>query len=873
MKSFILKQSTLVVIFFAFAVGLILLFVGIDRALYSDKVQKTALNNAVSKTLEREKYFKNFLADSDSILIGIANSTIFQSYLKGKSVDTNALFLLIAHSSSNIMQLRYIDKNGIERIRVDRNKVGDDVFIIKKEALQNKSNCYYFTDSLTKPLGKLWFSSVDLNVEHNSIERPYKPTLRAILPISDKNNHFNGIVIINYFMAPFLDSFFNAPLYDMILADEKGYPLVHYEKKKNWGFYQQPQINLKDEFPEGYSAIFSSKFYKDDSIVARKLDLNIDGGLYLILQLKNSYLQKEHHETLEEYFIIALIVIALSFIVSLFLSGMVQKMMEGRLKLLDKIETEHQRYKILLDVAVDGVHILDLEGNLLECSYSFAEMLGYSDDEIRTLNVTDWDVNFSKETVLEIINSLKEKSALIETKHRRKDGSIYDASMTAVKIHILDNDYIYLSVRDITKQKLQEEELTKLLKEQEAFLSLQTASLFRINNRKFDSVSDFFTIQLGYTREEILGQDSHILYKDEEKYRSNGQIIYNALSVGKPCEVEYIAKRKDGSLLNLLVGFTPIEGYPSEAIGVAVDISKQKMTELKLTKAFMENDHLLNIIDYYVSFTKVGMDGIIKNISTNFCKQLGCLKEDVVGKNCNILKSGGTANSLYQKIWEADESEKELMYEIKNRNFENGTNWYRVSISPDYDEFNKLSGYIAFYENIDDQMMFKSNSETDKLTNLPNRGKIDDVLDKELLRANRYKQPFSVILIDIDHFKEVNDQFGHQTGDLILQEFARIVVKNIRITDFVGRWGGEEFLVICPNTNEKGAFSLAETLRKTIESNTFSLIQHKTASLGVAEYHEGSTLENLFKKADDALYAAKNTGRNRTSLSPASKTY
>jgi len=872
-KSFILKQSTLVVIFFAFAVGLILLFVGIDRALYSDKVQKTALNNAVSKTLEREKYFKNFLADSDSILIGIANSTIFQSYLKGKSVDTNALFLLIAHSSSNIMQLRYIDKNGIERIRVDRNKVGDDVFIIKKEALQNKSNCYYFTDSLTKPLGKLWFSSVDLNVEHNSIERPYKPTLRAILPISDKNNHFNGIVIINYFMAPFLDSFFNAPLYDMILADEKGYPLVHYEKKKNWGFYQQPQINLKDEFPEGYSAIFSSKFYKDDSIVARKLDLNIDGGLYLILQLKNSYLQKEHHETLEEYFIIALIVIALSFIVSLFLSGMVQKMMEGRLKLLDKIETEHQRYKILLDVAVDGVHILDLEGNLLECSYSFAEMLGYSDDEIRTLNVTDWDVNFSKETVLEIINSLKEKSALIETKHRRKDGSIYDASMTAVKIHILDNDYIYLSVRDITKQKLQEEELTKLLKEQEAFLSLQTASLFRINNRKFDSVSDFFTIQLGYTREEILGQDSHILYKDEEKYRSNGQIIYNALSVGKPCEVEYIAKRKDGSLLNLLVGFTPIEGYPSEAIGVAVDISKQKMTELKLTKAFMENDHLLNIIDYYVSFTKVGMDGIIKNISTNFCKQLGCLKEDVVGKNCNILKSGGTANSLYQKIWEADESEKELMYEIKNRNFENGTNWYRVSISPDYDEFNKLSGYIAFYENIDDQMMFKSNSETDKLTNLPNRGKIDDVLDKELLRANRYKQPFSVILIDIDHFKEVNDQFGHQTGDLILQEFARIVVKNIRITDFVGRWGGEEFLVICPNTNEKGAFSLAETLRKTIESNTFSLIQHKTASLGVAEYHEGSTLENLFKKADDALYAAKNTGRNRTSLSPASKTY
>lgn len=778
------------------------------------------------------------------------------------------------------------------------------------------------------------------------------------------------------------------------------------------------------------------------------------------------------------------------------------------------LKVEKQRYQTMMKSSSDSIFIIDLEGRLIECSQQAAQMFGYSMQEMTKLYVYDWDVAHTKEEAINRVRNVPTEPISFETKHRRKDGSVFDASGTAVKIHILDKDYIYASIRDITEYNQQnsliklmqsrytsmfnnhssvmllvdpisgaiidanesayrfygyshdefislsiddinllprdeialhrqeslereknlfvfhhklkngdirtvevfaspietengklifsiitdvteakenedrlnefnrnfeaflyqttdfiyfkdinshirfcsqtlatitehddwhdmigkhdreifpahtakiyeeeeypvltdgipllnkidpyydstgsvgyvmtnkwplldqmgkvagifgisrditerlkiEEELKKLLKEQEAFLKVQTASLIRIKNRKFDSVSDFMTTQLGYTREEIVGQDVKILYVYEEEYKANGQIIHDALSIGKPCEIEYAAKRKDGSIINLLVGFTPIEGYPDEAIGVAVDITKQKMTEFKLTKAFRENDHLLNIIDHYVSFVNVDMDGIIKDISSNFCKQLGCLKQDMIGGNINVLKSGETPKSLYKKMWDAVAAEKSFICEIKNKNFDNGANWYRISISPDYDEHNKVIGYIAFYENIDDQMMFKTSSETDKLTDLPNRIKIDEILGKELLRANRYNQPFSVILIDIDHFKEVNDQFGHQTGDLILQEFAKIVSDTIRITDVVGRWGGEEFLVICPHTDEKGAFSLAETLRKTIESNVFSVIKQKTASFGVAQYYDGNTLEDLFRNVDNALYSAKNTGRNR----------
>lgn len=307
-----------------------------------------------------------------------------------------------------------------------------------------------------------------------------------------------------------------------------------------------------------------------------------------------------------------------------------------------------------------------------------------------------------------------------------------------------------------------------------------------------------------------------------------------------------------------------IKPFHTQELNVRVDnhihthrLQKNLQTLLK------NNTRLLDIIDSYVSFVKVNTKGVIQEISTNFCNFLGCSHENMVGQNINVLKSGRTPHAQYDELWQTITSGKSFVHEIEDKNFREGTNWYQVSISPNYDEEERLIGYIAFYENIDDKMRFKKNAETDTLTGLPNRFKLDEILMQEERRAKRYEHHFSVILIDIDHFKEVNDRYGHQTGDTTLQEFADIFSKNIRQTDFIGRWGGEEFLVICPHTDKEGAYQLAENLRKSVDENEFSTIGHKTASFGVAEFQEHDTLSILFNHVDNALYAAKEGGRNQ----------
>lgn len=155
---------------------------------------------------------------------------------------------------------------------------------------------------------------------------------------------------------------------------------------------------------------------------------------------------------------------------------------------------------------------------------------------------------------------------------------------------------------------------------------------------------------------------------------------------------------------------------------------------------------------------------------------------------------------------------------------------------------------------------------TDRLTGLYNRLKLDESLTYEFERITRSYKPFSLILLDIDHFKKVNDQHGHQTGDIVLVEMAKVLTESIRKTDILGRWGGEEFLIICPETSKEGAKNLAEKLRKTIEGNPFQFMNSLTSSVGVATYRKHDTITNLIERADKALYTAKNNGRNRIEM-------
>ncbi|WP_319415709.1 GGDEF domain-containing protein [Marispirochaeta aestuarii] len=154
-------------------------------------------------------------------------------------------------------------------------------------------------------------------------------------------------------------------------------------------------------------------------------------------------------------------------------------------------------------------------------------------------------------------------------------------------------------------------------------------------------------------------------------------------------------------------------------------------------------------------------------------------------------------------------------------------------------------------------------SITDKLTQLKNRACLDERISEELARFRRYGETFSVILTDIDFFKEVNDNFGHQKGDEVLKSFAGLVENNIRETDTIGRWGGEEFMIIIPNCSHRQGMGLAEKLRALVEKHDFFKEQKITCSFGVTEVQPSDSPDDLLLRADQALYLAKQTGRNR----------
>ena len=156
-------------------------------------------------------------------------------------------------------------------------------------------------------------------------------------------------------------------------------------------------------------------------------------------------------------------------------------------------------------------------------------------------------------------------------------------------------------------------------------------------------------------------------------------------------------------------------------------------------------------------------------------------------------------------------------------------------------------------------------ANTDPLTKIYNRLKLNELLNYEIKKTDRYKTPISLIMFDIDRFKNINDTFGHDVGDEVLIAIARAVEQNIRSTDVLARWGGEEFMIMLPNTDEAGAHIMAENLRKLIASLKFEKFDFVTASFGVAQYEDDGTKEFL-KRVDNALYEAKRGGRNMVSI-------
>lgn len=224
-------------------------------------------------------------------------------------------------------------------------------------------------------------------------------------------------------------------------------------------------------------------------------------------------------------------------------------------------------------------------------------------------------------------------------------------------------------------------------------------------------------------------------------------------------------------------------------------------------------------------------------------------------KNKKLLKEN------LELLISSKKSQIEFLLSIKRKN--NEEIWINIKTKAIFE--NEKTIYINVIKDITTSKIEREKLEKlasiDLLTSIYNRRKFEELFDREYKRSKRYKSELSIIFFDIDYFKKINDTYGHDVGDVILKEVSSTITKNLRETDIFARWGGEEFIILLPETNSNKAFEVAENIRIAILNTNFKDVKRVTISLGITQLKQ-ELQKSFLKRADQALYKAKNEGRN-----------
>ena len=270
-------------------------------------------------------------------------------------------------------------------------------------------------------------------------------------------------------------------------------------------------------------------------------------------------------------------------------------------------------------------------------------------------------------------------------------------------------------------------------------------------------------------------------------------------------------------------------------------------------------------MDEMVQITDI--EGNIIYVNSAIMKHTQFSKEELLGKNNRIFKSGSHSKDFYKELWDTILSGKIYQNILINKKKDGSLYYDEKVISPLKDENNDICCFISTGRDITDRIALEEElnklATKDMMTGIYNRYKINSIIEDEIKRAKRYGEIFSLIMFDIDYFKKVNDTYGHDIGDYVLQELSRIILQSIRQTDSFGRWGGEEFMLVVPYTNKQEAIELAQKIRNEVQNHSFEYVKQITLSIGVTQYLDNEEKDTLIKRVDSALYKAKANGRNQ----------
>lgn len=271
------------------------------------------------------------------------------------------------------------------------------------------------------------------------------------------------------------------------------------------------------------------------------------------------------------------------------------------------------------------------------------------------------------------------------------------------------------------------------------------------------------------------------------------------------------------------------------------------------------------IIDRNLIMVMTDPSGMITDVSKGFEILSGYAKDELVGLTHRIFHHPDTPKEIFAHLWETISQGQPWSGEIKNRSKSGNSYWSRICVEPLQKEDTTL-GYVGIYTNITEHKELLDRASIDPLTGIHNRSKLNLLLAHKVEQSYRDNSIFSILFIDLDHFKMVNDHFGHLEGDRVLVEFTLLTIDTLRSSDLFCRWGGEEFIVVLDKADLDSASIIAEKLRQRTQHHDFGLNTSITLSVGISQYNPNMTIADTIKAADAAMYKAKNQGRNQIVL-------
>jgi diguanylate cyclase (GGDEF)-like protein/PAS domain S-box-containing protein len=450
--------------------------------------------------------------------------------------------------------------------------------------------------------------------------------------------------------------------------------------------------------------------------------------------------------------------------------------------------------------------------------------------------------------------------ALRQLRGLTADGREIPVEISLSPIDLAGSPCVLAVVRDVSEQRRFEEDARL-----RAVAVSAAANGIAITDAHgtFVWVNEAFTRLTGYTYDEVLGQSPRLLKSgrhDDNFY----QTLWTTVLRGDIWQGETTNRRKDGSVYVEEQTIAPVRGEDgtiTHFVAIKQDVTARREAEEALRQRVRELE-LLGALAH-LGGSSFSADDILARSADLIGEALGLTDVRFV-----LIPGGTDATPFPTKTGDA---EVELPMRVGTRTL--GTMF--ASFPPDISGRNErervlvtIAGQLATaIERVDLFAQLATLALTDALTSVHNRRSLIAQLELELSRSRRYNRPLSVLLLDIDHFKSINDVHGHATGDEVLRELTRRVVHKLRKMDLVGRYGGDEFVVILPDTDRAGACDLAERLRSSVGEELFitpSGLCRTTISIGVATIGEDiADIETLLEQADRALYEAKTRGRDR----------